>query len=127
MGQVSATHGTARMASVFSDWLDEAVATHEEEIAAAGGFLAIHDWRQLTRYDSEARRIWLARMGERAERHPGYLRKAVVIIADNPLLKMAIAGGNLVATLASRGKSQVEIATNAIAVLAKYQVRPPPR
>ena len=127
MGQVSATRGTAQMASVFSDWLDEAVATHEAEIAEAGGFLAIHDWRQLTGYDSEARRIWLGRMEERAKRHPGYLRKAVVIIAENPLLRMAIAGGNLVATLASRGKSQVEIATNVITVLAKYQVRPPLR
>jgi len=127
VGQVSGTHGTARMASVFSDWLDEVVATHELEIAQAGGFVAIHDWRQLTGYDSEARRIWLGRMGERAKRHPGYLRKAVVIIADNPLLKMAVAGGNLVATLASRGKSQVEIATNAVEVLARYQVRPPLR
>jgi len=37
---------------------------------------------------------------ERMKKRPkGYLRKAIVIIADNPLLKMAVAGGNLLAAI----------------------------
>ena len=60
-------------------------------------------------------------------RPKGYLRKAVVIIDDNPLLKMAVAGANLLVAVASRNQGQIEFSTNAYETLRKYGVRAPER
>lgn len=120
--QICVTHGTAPGVTVVSDWIDLLLEAHREELAQAGGMLGIHDWRRVSKYDSDARKIWL----ERIQRRPkGYLRKAVVIVADNPLLKMAIAGANMLVAVASRGEGQIELATNAYEVLRKYGVQAP--
>ena len=120
--QISSDHGTAHTATVLSDWLDQLVARHKAEIESGNGLIAIHDWRKVKRYDSAARVIWFERMKQRPK---GYLRKAVVITADNPLLKMAIAGGNLILAVLSGSQPTIELATNAYEVLRKYQVKAP--
>ena len=55
-----------------------------------------------------------------------YLRKGVIIVADSPLIKMAVAGANRIAAMTSGGDSQFEIATNMTQVLQKYEERRPP-
>lgn len=122
--QITGVYGSARVATVLSDWIDLLLDTHNAEIADAGGMLGIHDWRRVKKYDSDARRIWIDRIRQRPK---GYLRKAVVIVSDNPLLKMAIAGVNMIVSVASRGEGQIEIATNAYEVLRKYDVQTPQR
>jgi len=120
--QATPTHATSYAADVLSNWVDQVLESHHEEINHYGGLLGIHDWRRFRSYDSEARRRWL----QRIERRPkGYLRKGVIIVLDNPLLKMAVAGANMAVALASGGESQFEIATNALQTLQKYDVRRP--
>ncbi len=120
--QATARHATARVSSVLSDWVDLVLEQHREEISRCGGLLGIHDWRRFRGYDTEARRRWM----ERIQRRPkGYLRKGVIIVGDNPLIKMAVSGANMIVALASGGDSQFEIATNAYHVLQKYDVRRP--
>jgi hypothetical protein len=121
--QALPTHATARVASVLSDWVDLVLERHQKEIDRCGGLLGIHDWRRFRSYDSEARRTWLLRLQRRPK---GYLRKGIIIVDDSPLLKMAIAGANMIVSLASGGRSQFEIATNAFRVVQKYDVRRPP-
>lgn len=121
--QAIATHATAHVADVLSDWVDLVLEKHRAEIDSCGGLLGIHDWRRFRGYDSDARRHWMQRIQRRPK---GYLRKGVIIIADNPLIKMAVAGANMIVALASGGGSQFEIATNAFQVLQKYDVQRPP-
>jgi len=119
--QATMTHAGVRASVVLSDWVDLVLETHREELRQCGGLLGIHDWRRFRSYDSEARRLWTQRIRRRPS---GYLRKGVIIIAESPLIKMAVAGANLVVAIASGGSSQFEIATNATEVLRKYNVRP---
>jgi|GEM_PF-1581168 len=120
--QALPSHATERIAEVLSDWVDFVLERHRKEIQQCGGLLGIHDWRRFRSYDSEARQKWQ----QRIERRPkGYLRKGIIIVANNPLIKMAVAGANMVVSLASGGHSQFEIATNAFEVLRKYEVRRP--
>ena len=120
--QALPAHATARVSDVLSDWVDLVLQRHSEEIHRCGGLLGVHDWRRFRSYDSEARRRWMQRIQRRPK---GYLRKGVIIIADNPLIKMAVAGANMIVAMASGGGSQFEIATNALQVLQKYDVRRP--
>jgi hypothetical protein len=120
--QALPTHASARVSDVLSDWVDLVLQRHREEINRHGGLLGIHDWRRFRSYDTEARRRWLQRIQCRPK---GYLRKGVIVIADSPLIKMAVAGANMIVTIASGGESQFEIATNALQVLHKYDVRRP--
>jgi hypothetical protein len=76
------------------------------------------------KYDSSARQIWVDRIHRRPK---GYLCKVVVIVVDNPLLKMAVAGANLLVAVASRDQGQIEITTNAYETLRKYGIRAPER
>ncbi len=122
--QTTPTHATPRVAEVLSNWVDLILKQHREEVARHGGLLGIHDWRSFRSYDSDARRHWLQRIKSRPK---GYLRKGIIIIADSPLMKMAVAGANMIVALASGGESQFEIATNASQVLQKHDVRRPPR
>jgi hypothetical protein len=122
--QVITSHGTARAATVVSDWIDELRERYATDLENAGGLLGIHDWRRLRKYDSSARQIWVDRIRRRPK---GYLRKAVVIVNDNPLLKMAVAGVNLFVAVASRDQGQIEITTNAYEALRKYGIRSPER
>jgi hypothetical protein len=120
--QALPSHATSRVSEVLSNWVDLVLEAHREEIDRCGGLLGIHDWRRFRSYDSEARRNWMQRIQRRPK---GYLRKGVIIIADNPLIKMAVAGANMIVSLASGGHSNFEIATNATQILHKYDVRPP--
>ncbi len=122
--QISCTHGTARVATILNDWIDQLLQAHATEMASAGGLLGIHDWRRVKNYDSSVRRIWVERIGQRPK---GYLRKSVVIIGDNPLIKMAVAGANLLVAVASRNQGQIELSTNVYETLRKYAVTAPER
>jgi hypothetical protein len=120
--QVTSQHGTVHAAAVVSNWIDLLLARHAREIEAHHGLLAIHDWRKVKKYESGARVAWFERMKQRRE---GYLRKAVVVTSANPLLKMAIAGGNLVHAFITRSESTIELASNLSEVLRKYKVELP--
>jgi hypothetical protein len=52
-----------------------------------------------------------------------YLRRAVVVVGDSPLLKMAVAGAHLMATLSLVG--QVELAHDIDEVLRRHPLRRP--
>ena len=120
--QISSQHGTVHTANVLSNWLDLLLARHASEIESSKGLLAIHDWRKVKKYDSDARVAWVERMKHRRE---GYLRKAIVVTSPNPLLKMAISGANLVHAFIARSESTIELATNIAEVLRKYKVEKP--
>lgn len=122
--QINNARGTTLMANVIGDWIDSVLDTHHADIEKEGGLLAIHDWRRIKTYDKEARVVWFSRIQQRRQ---NYLRKAVVILGDNPLLRMAVAGGNLLITMGSRGEGHIEITTNAHEVLRKYNIRAPER
>ncbi|HEY5961995.1 MAG TPA: hypothetical protein VIV60_35800 [Polyangiaceae bacterium] len=118
--QATAVHANGRIAAVLSDWVDLVLEAHREEFSRCGGMLGIHDWRRFRSYDSDARRLWMERIRRRPK---GYLRKGIIIVGQSPLIKMAVAGANMIVTLATGG--QFEIATNASQVIREYDVRPP--
>lgn len=122
--QAIPSHATAHVSDTLSNWVDLILEMNRDEIERCGGLLGIHDWRRFRSYDSEARRKWMQRIERRSK---GYLRKGIIVIADSPLIKMAVAGANMIVSLASGGSGQFEIATNPFHVLHKYNVQAPLR
>lgn len=123
--QISVSVGSAKVATVLCNWMDELYEQNRGEIDRGGGIIAVHDWRRVESYQSAARTIWLDRMKHRPE---GYkLRKAVVITSDNALLKMAVAGANLISAVSLRGYGQIETSSNAHEVLREYAITAPGR
>ena len=118
--QINVPDGNEFVANTLSDWIDAVLADHADEVAQAGGLLAVHDWRLLCSYSSRARTTWYERMKQRPK---NYLRRAVVVVGDTPLLKMAVAGARLMATLSLVG--DVELAHDIDKVLAQYPLRRP--
>ncbi len=120
VSQISVSVGSEFVADTLSDWIDGVLEQHGEEVSAAGGLLGIHDWRLMRKYTSRARSIWFERMKRRPRQ---YLRRAVVVVGDTPLLKMAVAGANLMATLSLVG--EVELAHDIQAVLHRHSIARP--
>lgn len=120
INQAHVRRADAAAADAVHDWVDRALATNGEAIAAAGGLIAVHDWRALEGYDADARRIFLERM---RLRRPGYLKAAYAIVPSTPLFRMAIQATNLAAALGIGGK--IELASDPLAVLERLGVVAP--
>lgn len=114
--------GDAAAVNVVQGWIDAVLEERQDDILDAGGILVLHDWRLVERYTSEARVAYLARM---RARDPSYLRHSVVCVPPNPLFKMAVQAGNLVAALTARAK--VELAEDPRTPLAVHGVEKPAR
>ncbi len=119
--QAHVTHGTLDAANALHDWIDRLHAARRAEIEAAGGLIAVHDWRALRGYDAPARRVYQERMRARPR---GYLQAAYVIVPSRPLLRMAVEAGNLAAQVGSGGR--VALAADPKDVLAKLAITKPP-
>jgi hypothetical protein len=122
VSQVLVPHGTEVAAHAYHDLADAVVARCRDDLERCGGLYVIHDLRQLRTYDASARRVWQERMRRRGR---GYLRGSTVVVLEaSPLLKMAVQGINLMASL-SLGSS-IELSTDLSAVLRAQRVAPPP-
>ncbi len=109
-------------ANAIHDFIDAALAysVTTPSYAEAGGMLFIHDWRRVSGYDPDARRQFLARMKQRRE---AYSRNSVMIVQNNPLIRMAIQGANLVAAL--RGSGRVTFAETPEQALKDHGIAAP--
>jgi len=112
--------GTIAAAEILQGWIDLVLRERADEISDAGGLFVFHDWRSSTGYDSDARRVYLERMRSRPR---NYLRHSITCVRANPLFRMAIEAGNLVAALTARAK--VELAGDPTLALALHRIRPP--
>ncbi len=120
VNQLYVERATVEHANRLHDLIDHVIERESEDIAAHGGLLIVHDWRAFSKYDSEARKVFVDRM---RSREPGYLRGAVAVVPDTPLLRMAVQTANLVMALRAGGK--LEIATSVGPALAKHEVAVP--
>jgi hypothetical protein len=121
VSQTVVDHGTVEAAHAYHDTADQVLATCAEDMERSGGLYVIHDLRQLRTYDAAARKVWQERMRRRGR---GYLRGSTVVVREaSPLLKMAVQGVNMMASL-NLG-SRIELSTDLSAVLRKHRVAPP--
>lgn len=120
VNQLLVSHGTAEVANRLHDLIDHVLEREAEDIRRNGGLLIVHDWRLMTGYDKDARRAFLDRM---RQREPGYLRGAVAVVPDTPLLRMAVQTANLV--MAFRTGGELEMATDPRPALEKHGVEAP--
>lgn len=120
--QIHEPHGTLQVAQALHAAIDHVLERQQEDLEQYGGLLVIHDWRQMHGYDSDARKFFLERM---KTRKPGYLRGAVVVVPDTPLLKMAVQTSHIV--MALRAGGTLKLATNLREVLETYGVSHPTR
>lgn len=119
--QATVERATAENAAVVQSWIDAALEERAREVREAGGLFIFHDWRSVRSYDSSARKTYLARMRARPR---DYLRHSVTVVAANPMLRMAVETGNLVASMVTGRK--VELAHDPAAVIAAHDIRSPP-
>jgi hypothetical protein len=118
--QIVYPQGTRDVAEALQDTIEHVLEREREAIAKHGGLLAIHDWRLVTGYTSEARITFLDRMRKRKK---GYLRHVVAVMQDTPLLKMAAQTANVVMALGAGGRLHVTV--DARVALVRNGVVPP--
>lgn len=120
VAQMDVTHGTTEAASAYHRFEVAMLTRHADEVRESGGLYVLHDWRLISGYDTAARTYWQAQMRSRPK---GYLRGSGVCIAKvAPLLKMAVQGANLVATLTRSGA--VEVTDDIHMLVAKVHPHP---
>jgi hypothetical protein len=120
VSHVTVTHCTVASARAYHAFEGAVLRDRAAEIARAGGLFVIHDWRTMGSYEREGRQFWQARMRERPK---GYLKGSLVCVAKaNKLLRMAVEGANLIASLTHGGK--VELTTDIDEALRRYHVGP---
>ncbi|MFO0552920.1 MAG: hypothetical protein U0271_31320 [Polyangiaceae bacterium] len=122
INQAHIHRANAAAAHAVQDWIDALLTARKDSIAAAGGLIAVHDWRKLEGYDSDARRIYSDRMRRRPT---GYLKAAYAIVPDTPLFKMAVQAINLVAAVGAGGR--IVLAHDPADVLARLKIETPNR
>ena len=120
VNQLTSRRGTVEAAHWLHDLIDHVLERERADIERHGGLLIVHDWRALEGYDVEARRAFLGRM---KRRRPGYMRRAVAVLPDTPLLRMAVQTANLAMALHIGGK--LEMTNDPVPVLASLGVRAP--
>jgi len=120
VSHITVKHGTAASAHAYHDYETDILSRHAPEITKVGGIFVIHDWRAMTTYDGEARRVWQDRMQDHEK---GYLRGSVVcLVRASALLKMAVQAANLFASIHHGAK--VELTTDIDAALTAHGVHP---
>lgn len=100
LDQATVSRGTVEAVDALHDAIDHVLIREQAAIERHGGLLMIHDWRQLTGYDSSARVAYLRRM---KHRRPGYLRHVVSVLPSSPLIRMAVQTANIVMAVSSGG------------------------
>ncbi len=120
VNQSEIRRATAAAVTRLHDLIDEVIATRVDDYAPYGGLLIFHDWRATESYESDARRVYLERM---KSRDPGYMRGAVAVVRDTPMIRMAVQTANLV--MALRNGGQLEMATDPALPLSRHGVRAP--
>lgn len=120
--QIQKPHGTLEVAQALHDAIDHVLERQAKDLEQYGGLFIVHDWRQMQGYDSDARKLFLERM---KARKPGYLRGAVAVVPDTPLLRMAVQTSQLVMAFSAGGK--LKLATDPSEVLETYGVSHPTR
>jgi hypothetical protein len=118
--QASFPEVSEAVVGAFHDALDAVIQAEAKAIAEHGGLVMIHDWRALRGYDTAARRLFMARMKTRA---PGYLKVAVVVVPDTPLLRMAVQTAELL--LATGLGGSLRLVSDVEAALREYKVQRP--
>ena len=122
VSHVTTPHGSARAAHSYHDFEARVLRERAADCKRAGGLFVIHDWRVMTSYDAEARRVWQERMRSNEK---GYLRGSVVCVArPHALLRMAVQAANLVASVVHGAK--VELSDDIVSTLEKYGLSNPP-
>ena len=120
VNQLQVEQATVETVNALHDAIDTVLARRRAEIAAAGGIIMIHDWRELRGYTPDARKVYLDRM---RSREPGYLKVAVAVVPDTPFLRMAIQTANILMALRIGGS--LELTLDPDAVLRRYDVATP--
>jgi len=121
VSHLTVSHATREAAEAYHRFEESVLRDHAAEIKAAGGLFAIHDWRTVETYDGAARTVWQERMRRRPK---GYLRGSIVCLERaNALLKMAVQGANMVASLTQGVK--VELTTELLPVLERFSLMRP--
>lgn len=120
INQVCLPRATLDLVSALHDGIDHVIEREAESIERHGGIVMIHDWRQLTGYDTAARRAYLDRM---RRRKGGYLKQAVAVLPSTPLIKMAVQTADLVMALGVGGK--LSFANDIEKVLERHDVKRP--
>lgn len=120
LNQLTDRHATITTVHALHDAIDHVLERRREEIDAHGGLTIIHDWRELRSYDSDARKAYLERM---KRREPGYLKQAIAIVGNTPLLRMAVQTANIL--MAMRIGGSLDLSNDADAVLRRCRVASP--
>ena len=120
LNQLHVERATVETVNALHDAIDDVLAKRRPQIDAVGGLTIIHDWRHLQGYDSAARKLYLDRM---RRREPGYLKQAVAIVRDSPLLRMAVQTANMLMALRIGGN--LELSLQIDDVLTRHQVVTP--
>ncbi|NUP13995.1 MAG: hypothetical protein HOW73_48795 [Polyangiaceae bacterium] len=98
------TQGTAESATLLHDTVDAAWKLNRDAFTRAGGVALLVDARSLTSYTTEGRQ----RYAERVRTRPrGHVRRVVVVVPQDRLLRMAAEALGLIAQLA--GGSSMEV------------------
>jgi hypothetical protein len=113
--------GLATGAYAANDWIDLQLRLKSREVEANDGCVIIHDWQAITSYERSAYEAWEIGARKRAR----ICRKAITVVRDTAILRLAVASINAINSLIRGGSSNVELATNLHAVLRNYDVRPP--
>jgi len=85
--QTTVTHARPAGGRVLCDWIDDALREDGPGIEAAGGIFLFHDFRSLTRYDTETRSLIEERI---KQRRPGYARRTIMVVRPTPIWRMAM-------------------------------------
>lgn len=120
VNQIIVDEGTVEVANALHDAIDRVIARERADFEQHGGILMIHDWRKMHRYGKGARQAYLERM---KSREPGYLRGAVAIVPDTPLLKMAVQTANVLMALRIGGT--LALAHDPARVLREHRAETP--
>jgi len=122
VSHIVVTHGTEAAAHAYHDFEGSVLRDYKDEVAKQGGIFVVHDWRAMETYEASGRRVWQERMVARPK---GYLRGSTVcLLRASPLLRMAVQGANMVASLTHGAK--VELSTDIDGALRAQGLRGPP-
>lgn len=123
ISQLCVQHATVETAIALQDVVDDVLQVEGEHLKALGGLSVLHDWRAMESYEPRARRVYTERMRQRPV---GYLKNAVLCVHLNPVLRLAMQTGNLIAAVVAP-RARVRIVDDPEPLLARLGVRVPAR
>jgi len=112
---------TVACAKAIHTRVDRVLAAKKDEVARENGLLMLHDWRSVDGYDREARQEFLDRTRARGR---GYLRRSIIAVHTNPLVRMTIQSGCMLVSV-FLGVS-VDVVDDPTRTVGKLGLLPPP-